>query len=330
MPKLDTVSLVLSNECNAECSHCLRSCTPDSRGKMDPALIENIVDQCRNREGMKGILLSGGEPFIDREMLDFAVKLIAAAGIYQKIDTNGFWATSSSATTDVMNEYEEIGRLHGSNIHINVSLDKYHQDYVPLEYIANICVAYFRGNFKNLFVTLDLFNGEADHELFSKMQALMKDEGMFSILFDRLTPENQNSPILYADTTPISVDDCQEARSRAQNGKFIIMDYTSTIYAAGRGKDLFRELCKQPSRIKACPLRTSKSSTSSMLVSEEGLFYPSSGEIFYPGRGAPMFDRNLDEIFDEVVECFGNLGFYIYTDRKEGVYWASVEKVDPC
>ena len=59
----------MTRRCNAACDICCFSCSPASRQHLDPDLIRTVLEQAASVDSIKEIHFTGGEPFLDFELL---------------------------------------------------------------------------------------------------------------------------------------------------------------------------------------------------------------------------------------------------------------------
>jgi hypothetical protein len=88
-----TALLMLTDRCPVGCAHCSVDSRPDSPVITDRALFEQIVTGlCADRDRWL-VGISGGEPFVERWALPFAVRALAGAGKAVAVLTSGNWGT---------------------------------------------------------------------------------------------------------------------------------------------------------------------------------------------------------------------------------------------
>lgn len=133
--------VLLSYKCPAECRHCMYACSP--RWKADWITAEDLERGLSQLAGRiqpspwgqdaigvnDGLHLSGGEPFMNFELLQSAVEIAHGLGIPSLfVETNGFWCTSDERTTDKLQLLKQAG-LKG----ILISVNPYYAEWVPFE-----------------------------------------------------------------------------------------------------------------------------------------------------------------------------------------------------
>jgi hypothetical protein len=128
--------LMLTEWCNAQCACCYLGCGPgkaewmtiDDALRLWGELIDASPHGCRAH-------LTGGEPFGRWELLLEIARCAHAAGLgpLDKVETNGYWATSESVIR------ERIGALDDAGMQtLGISADPYHQRYVPIDRVRTL------------------------------------------------------------------------------------------------------------------------------------------------------------------------------------------------
>ncbi len=126
------VALSYSLACNAQCAHCSVWADPKSRLKLglDKA-IECVSDA--GEFGINVIALTGGEPTVYlRDLYEFMEYGHKHRGMQYSITTNSQWARTPEKARDVARSLVDRGL-----IHMRMSADSYHQQYVPIERVVN-------------------------------------------------------------------------------------------------------------------------------------------------------------------------------------------------
>lgn len=126
----EQVSIVLTRVCPIQCEHCYSNCGPNAPKGDKDKIISRVIDICNN-EKVKTILLTGGEPFTDFELL---LEVISILKEYNKdiiLYTNAYWAKSIDIVREKLSHLKDVTL-------INTSVDKYHQEFIPLENVINL------------------------------------------------------------------------------------------------------------------------------------------------------------------------------------------------
>jgi len=141
IPEPISGGVMLSYRCSAACRHCMYACSPRWPGDwISPEDLERGLAQLAGRIQPSpwgrdaislnhGLHFTGGEPFLNFELLLRAVALAEAAGIPSTfVETNGFWCTADEATRRKLSALRRAG-LRG----IMVSVNPFFAEFVPFE-----------------------------------------------------------------------------------------------------------------------------------------------------------------------------------------------------
>lgn len=121
--------------CNAKCRHCVFECGPE---KLLLSLTREEIRVAIRTAREHGILvmgLTGGEPTMAMDMVEFALEEGARSGMRKlHMTTNAFWATTPAKAREVLTRLVDLGLRH-----ILVSYDHYHAEFVPTGHVLNAC-----------------------------------------------------------------------------------------------------------------------------------------------------------------------------------------------
>lgn len=128
-----TLGLILGTGCNANCRICLWGSKLNNGPVMSVKNACNWIDQTHKYQGLKLIGFSGGELFLYldtmKQIADYAMK---KHGVPSGVSTNSFWAKTRDEAYNVLSILYEKGLRE-----MLVSVDDFHQEYIPLEYVKN-------------------------------------------------------------------------------------------------------------------------------------------------------------------------------------------------
>lgn len=123
--KYNNLCLVITDKCNAECDFCGFSCSPKNKQFMDSEMMERIIREAKQL-GIKTIGFSGGEPFLNPELLIKGVKIAREENLNVSIATNGFWgAWEPEKIKSVLTQAKPDV--------ISISYDFFHSKYITQE-----------------------------------------------------------------------------------------------------------------------------------------------------------------------------------------------------
>ncbi len=133
--------LLLSYKCTATCRHCMYACSPawkadwiseDDLEKILSRLAGKIQPSPYGNQDISlnhGLHFTGGEPFMNFDLLCKAVEISAGFGIPSVfVETNCFWCTDDQTTRKKLLNLREKG-LRG----IMISVNPFYLEYVPFE-----------------------------------------------------------------------------------------------------------------------------------------------------------------------------------------------------
>jgi len=132
------IGLMLTARCNARCGHCSTSCGPHRTESLSRETIFRLMDEAADLAGEKPLtfLLSGGEPFLDLELLLEILSHARRLGGAVSCVTNGYWATSSLRAGEILRVVKQAGLRA-----LAVSTSRFHQQFVKRQRVANVLQA---------------------------------------------------------------------------------------------------------------------------------------------------------------------------------------------
>jgi hypothetical protein len=141
VPKPISGGLILSYKCSAACRHCIYACSQKwAANWISPENLEKILKQLSGKilsspHGPRtislnyGLHFTGGEPFLNFELLYTAVEIADRFKIPSTfVETNCFWAIDDVATKEKLKLLKKKG-LCG----IMISVNPFYLEYVPFE-----------------------------------------------------------------------------------------------------------------------------------------------------------------------------------------------------
>jgi len=142
IPEPISGGLILSYRCTASCQHCMYACTPEwSNHWISRQDLYRILKQLAGKikpapygaasTGLNsGLHFTGGEPFLNFELLCEAVEIAEDMGIPSTfVETNCYWAVKDDVTREKLNILKKKG-LKG----IMISVNPFYLEFVPFEY----------------------------------------------------------------------------------------------------------------------------------------------------------------------------------------------------
>jgi hypothetical protein len=131
--------LILSYRCSARCRHCMYACSPewpaDWMSQEDlAATLQSLAGRIQPAPGGEhtmslnhGLHFTGGEPFLNFELLCRAVRMARDLGIPSLfVETNCYWARTDRDTREKLENLKECGL-----VGIMISINPFYLEYVP-------------------------------------------------------------------------------------------------------------------------------------------------------------------------------------------------------
>jgi MoaA/NifB/PqqE/SkfB family radical SAM enzyme len=125
------VAVEISRRCNSRCRHCVAGAGPQHKHVAPYATLQGIIDEIAKDRGFAPhITLTGGEPLLFPEMVRKIISYASTKGIKVYIVTNGSWGID-------MKKAVRLLELIGPVSYIEISLDSFHQEFIPFESVIN-------------------------------------------------------------------------------------------------------------------------------------------------------------------------------------------------
>lgn len=157
------IGLIVTFRCNAECRHCFFEAGPNRDEVMSLSLGLKAIDEAAEL-GVEWVSLTGGEPFLETELLEKLVEHANHLGLNTEIVTNGYWATTPENAEKTLEPLVKKGL----NV-LNLSLDDFHQEYVSLAYVRNAFDAALRLKLRVVIMTTINKNNKITAEIIPKL-----------------------------------------------------------------------------------------------------------------------------------------------------------------
>jgi len=126
------LGLILTYKCNAVCRHCYFNAGSTRTEEISRNEVLNYLDQAADLSTLRMISFTGGEPFLQPDLLREAVSYAADRGFKTEVVTNCFWAHSKQTAETQLSSLTRAGLDM-----INLSADDFHQEFIPFSYAKN-------------------------------------------------------------------------------------------------------------------------------------------------------------------------------------------------
>lgn len=107
--KLMGIHFLLSYRCTDECDHCFVWSSPQARGTMTLAQIQDVLQQAKDLGTVEMVYFEGGEPFLFYPIMVQGMREAAALGFNTGIVTNSYWATSVEDAVEWLRPIADAG-----------------------------------------------------------------------------------------------------------------------------------------------------------------------------------------------------------------------------
>ena len=192
------VGLNLTYRCNAECRHCFFESSPSRTEVMSRQTARRAINEALSL-GAEWISFSGGEPFLEYDLLKELIAVSSGMGLKTEVVSNGSWGQTREEAQLILKPLIESGL----DV-LNLSIDDFHSEFIPFASVMN---AYWAAIDLGLKIVLMVSTG--------------KDSGITS----------ENLPKLLGDDRIQVV-----GKSRLPNPSAVLFETQFT--PAGRGADL--------------------------------------------------------------------------------------------
>lgn len=121
------LGLIITARCNASCTHCSTSCGPERVESLTRNEVTELMDQAArlNNDPELYFCISGGEPFLDFDLLLHIVSHGASLGAVISCQSNGYWAANDHQA------HERLSRLKAAGLDVlGLSISRFHDDFV--------------------------------------------------------------------------------------------------------------------------------------------------------------------------------------------------------
>lgn len=174
----EILALTVSRQCNIECAHCIVEAGPRQKGVLDPNIAGRALQEAREN-GIEHAVIFGGEPFLF--VKSYLPRIIHQA-LLNKLDvtvgTNGFWGKNEAFARKTLQDMENLAKSYTERLAISISVDQYHQPYVPATSVANIITQFRFGDFPHLTLGVQTFREKESWEALDQVYQACHRQGV--------------------------------------------------------------------------------------------------------------------------------------------------------
>jgi organic radical activating enzyme len=178
IPFLGTVGVMLTYKCSIACPHCIVQAGPHRTEEMTVSNALQWLDDIAayDHRCVKGVSLTGGEPFYNPELVQQICRRATEHGLIISIVTNAFWADTRENALRVLSQLEGLHFL-------SLSTDADHQLFIGIENIRNaIWAARKLGLEYNVAMTMESEQDPAFKELLDNLLDIVEPENIQSTI----------------------------------------------------------------------------------------------------------------------------------------------------
>ncbi len=132
-PLIPTLSMQVTYQCNIACRHCGPFCGPLEKDWITLDEMKDLTSQAAEL-GALSVVFTGGEPTLLKDKLHDILRHIRDETSIRstRMVTNCTWAKTEEIATKKLRGWQQVGLNE-----LNFSCGEYHQEFVPIEYVAN-------------------------------------------------------------------------------------------------------------------------------------------------------------------------------------------------
>lgn len=127
------VCIVLTKNCNANCDICCFGCSNEICEKLDVIKTMDIIMDLKEKEGIRTVGVTGGEPFLYFDDLVYLLSESKKLGLGVTFTSNGFWGNDYQQAYNKLKKIKEVGVTF-----FTLSVDDFHKKYIPYESVINV------------------------------------------------------------------------------------------------------------------------------------------------------------------------------------------------
>jgi len=143
---LQRLELTLTTKCNSQCIHCQAEASPLRNDVMTVEDAYNYLDEATAVSNLESFMVFGGEPMLYPER---AISIFTKAHKLEipRIDmiTNGVWGKSRETAEKLAIKLKKAGLNN-----VDISVDAFHVQHIPLEYPRNAALALLKAGIEDV------------------------------------------------------------------------------------------------------------------------------------------------------------------------------------
>jgi len=162
---------MITNKCNAHCPHCIVDAKSEG-SDLSQETISSVLQSVPESE-IDTILIYGGEPFLHAGKNGLLWRVLPEAlesGAQNvHIASNGFWGKYKETRREILGRINEIAVRYDKAIHIDMSIDQYHQQRIPVTALSNIVIEHSTKAYENVRLMFQAFADPTSNSVVDKL-----------------------------------------------------------------------------------------------------------------------------------------------------------------
>src|ERR1700733_6947407 len=133
-PPMEPVCLAihLTYQCPLTCDHCCFSSNMQTHGHLSLEQVLRAIEEARDLPSIRVVAFTGGDPFLQRDILRQAIAHATAQGFATRVVTSAYWATTPEKAARALTPLAQAGLKE-----ISLSFDDSHAEFVRPVSIRN-------------------------------------------------------------------------------------------------------------------------------------------------------------------------------------------------
>jgi hypothetical protein len=132
---IKSICFLTTYQCNAQCDYC--ECRPEVEARISGPDLIRFIDEAHALGTVGQVIFSGGEPTLLKHDLFKAIRHATDKGMVTRVVTNGWWGGKKAEIgLAYLDRFIDAGLSE-----LNISVDQWHQDWIPLTNVRNAFLA---------------------------------------------------------------------------------------------------------------------------------------------------------------------------------------------
>jgi len=131
---MNSITFIVTDKCNIRCKFCGPDCGPQYKTYLTSENMNKIFSEVSSKIPVPLVVFTGGEPMLFSKELCKSLNYIklSKSRSVTRVVTNAFWASSPTSAISALNKLKNAGLAE-----LNISVDDFHQEFVPIENVKN-------------------------------------------------------------------------------------------------------------------------------------------------------------------------------------------------